>query len=666
MHSLLSRQLRRAHGVNQLEVSDLSPQWQAFVAMVEQAYNDNEADLALVQRSIDIASGELVERNQKLLQQNARLQLVDQEVRRSRDELELNVALRTAELSEAKDAAERIKEHFQLLLDSTGEGIYGINAAGICTFANIAAVKMLGYTVNEWIGQNMHDLIHFKHIDGSPHPVSECPIYLSIHQGQSCRIHEDVFWTRDSTSVPVEYSAYPLHVGGQVVGSVVAFSDIRVRKQVELELRRAKELAEHASQTKSEFLARMSHEIRTPLNGVVGMIDQLGHTQLTEQQERYTALARMAAQSLMSVINDILDFSKLEAGKTQIDSIEFDVNQMVQGLVELFAPEARKKNLELTCNLPTNIPTRLLGDCNRIRQVFTNLISNAIKFTASGSIRVSVALQSRQPDDCVICAEVADTGMGIPADRLDQLFQRFSQLDSSITRQFGGTGLGLAICKRLVELMGGQIGVRSEEKRGTTFWLTIPLALVPQNGAHQATNVLHSSNNPNRQADSNLHAVKGLHVLVAEDNEMNQFVTQETLKYAGCTSEVAADGAQAVEAFKRGNYHMILMDCQMPDVDGLEATRRIRQIESSAGKPNRIPIVALTAEAIAGDRERCLAAGMDGYVSKPINPVDLFAELARLAHLHRRGSNSEIPKFAVPTAGSSREPLAEIVPAIHR
>jgi CheY-like chemotaxis protein len=275
-------------------------------------------------------------------------------------------------------------------------------------------------------------------------------------------------------------------------------------------------------------------------------------------------------------------------------------------------------------------------------------------------------LQSRQPDDCVICAEVADTGMGIPADRLDQLFQRFSQLDSSITRQFGGTGLGLAICKRLVELMGGQIGVRSEEKRGTTFWLTIPLALVPQNGAHQATNVLHSSNNPNRQADSNLHAVKGLHVLVAEDNEMNQFVTQETLKYAGCTSEVAADGAQAVEAFKRGNYHMILMDCQMPDVDGLEATRRIRQIESSAGKPNRIPIVALTAEAIAGDRERCLAAGMDGYVSKPINPVDLFAELARLAHLHRRGSNSEIPKFAVPTAGSSREPLAEIVPAIHR
>jgi PAS domain S-box-containing protein len=348
MHSLLSRQLRRAHGVNQLEVSDLSPQWQAFVAMVEQAYNDNEADLALVQRSIDIASGELVERNQKLLQQNARLQLVDQEVRRSRDELELNVALRTAELSEAKDAAERIKEHFQLLLDSTGEGIYGINAAGICTFANIAAVKMLGYTVNEWIGQNMHDLIHFKHIDGSPHPVSECPIYLSIHQGQSCRIHEDVFWTRDSTSVPVEYSAYPLHVGGQVVGSVVAFSDIRVRKQVELELRRAKELAEHASQTKSEFLARMSHEIRTPLNGVVGMIDQLGHTQLTEQQERYTALARMAAQSLMSVINDILDFSKLEAGKTQIDSIEFDVNQMVQGLVELFAPEARKKNLELT------------------------------------------------------------------------------------------------------------------------------------------------------------------------------------------------------------------------------------------------------------------------------------------------------------------------------
>jgi PAS domain S-box-containing protein len=630
MHSLLARQLRRALNTSQVDLAAAPKEWQAFVAMVEQAYNDTDADRALVQSSIETASGELVDRNQLLLTQNAKLQQAELELRRSRDELEINVANRTAELREAKDAAESLKEHFQLLLDSTGEGIYGIDVKGLCTFANLAAAKLLGYRVEEMIGQNMHELIHSRHEDGSPHALVDCPIYRCLALEQSCRVDQDTFWTLDQTPVVVEYSAHPMRAGGRVVGSVIAFSNISARKLAELELRRAKEFAERASQAKSEFLAKMSHEIRTPLNGVVGMIDQLVHTELSPQQRRYTSLARIAAESLMSVINDILDFSKIEAGRVEIETVEFDLRQRVEDLIELFCPVAAKKNLELSCTLPVGLPGHLLGDSNRIGQVLTNLIANAIKFTAIGSIRVRLSIQSSDTKRFVIRMEVTDTGMGIPADRMGQLFESFSQLDSSISRQFGGTGLGLAICKRLVELMGGEIGVRSELHQGSTFWLTLPLFFPHQTKPASAADTSPRAAGAVPAVTANMQAIHGMHFLVAEDNEMNQFVTQETLKRAKCTCDIATDGVQAVEHFKQGNYDAILMDCQMPEVDGLEATRRIRETESRSMTSWRIPIIALTAEAISGDREECLAAGMDGYVSKPINSADLFAEIARL------------------------------------
>jgi PAS domain S-box-containing protein len=631
MHSLLEGQLKRAHNNQEFDLLSASTEWQMFLALVEQAYVHNDAERSLVQRSVEIASHELVERNQLLLRQNSKLQETETKLRQSHDQLEINVAHRTAELSEAKDAAERLKEHFQLLLDSTGEGIYGIDQSGICTFANVAAARMLGYQISEMIGKDMHQLIHSCHADGTLHQRSDCPIYRTLQAGQSCKIDEDTFWTREQNAIAVEYSSHPMRVGGKVVGSVIAFSDISSRKHVEFQLRQAKELAENASQAKSEFLARMSHEIRTPLNGVVGMIDQLAQTELTPQQRRYTSLSRIAAESLMSVINDILDFSKIEAGKVEIDSIEFDLHQMVTDLIELFVPVGANKNLELSCTLPADMPRRLLGDCNRIRQVLTNLISNAIKFTASGSIRVRLIVESMDAAKCQVRLEVSDTGMGIPANRIDQLFERFSQLDSSITRQFGGTGLGLAICKKLVELMGGQIGVISQHRQGSTFWFTLGLLLSQEHNPALPSEHRPASTGDQRSAESNLRAIKGMHLLVAEDNEMNQFVTQETLKRAGCTSDIACNGAQAVETFRERDYDAILMDCQMPDVDGFEATRRIRSIESSSPVARRIPIIALTAEAIAGDREHCLAAGMDGYVSKPITASHLFAELARLA-----------------------------------
>jgi PAS domain S-box-containing protein len=623
MHSLLVRQLKRAHNVDCIDVATLPAEWRSFVGAVEQAYRDGDADRALVQRSIEIASQELVERNRLLLLQNQKLQLAEREVRLSRDELEERVAARTSELRDAKDAAERNKEHFQLLLNSTGEGIYGIDNNGLCTFVNIAAAKMLGFEVSEIIGQNVHELIHYKKPDGSSNPITECPIYQNALLHQSCSIHEDVFWKRDQTSVQVEYSSHPMRDGAKVIGAVIAFSDISARKEVESALMLAKEMAERASLTKSEFLARMSHEIRTPLNGVIGMIDQLIQTEQTPIQSRYTSLARTAAESLMEVINDILDFSKIEAGKVELESVPVDISVIVGDLVELFTPIANKKHLTISGHLSRNFPPTMLGDSNRIRQILTNLVSNAIKFTSTGSIKVQVEMLELKANRCSFRVGVQDTGIGIPANRLDRLFKSFSQVDTSTTRQFGGTGLGLVICKRLTELMGGEIGVESESGVGTTFWIALSLAVPAEQPSEPKTSRV--------EAKAKLvPEIRGLHLLVAEDNEMNQYVTHAILKQASCTCDFANNGALAIAAFEKRNYDAILMDCQMPTVDGLEATRSIRKIEANNAARSRIPIIALTAEAVAGDRERCIAAGMDGYVSKPIRAALLFAELAKV------------------------------------
>jgi CheY-like chemotaxis protein len=321
----------------------------------------------------------------------------------------------------------------------------------------------------------------------------------------------------------------------------------------------------------------------------------------------------------MNVINDILDFSKIEAGKVEVENIDFDLRKLVEDLCELLAPVAAKKNLALASFLRPEVPKRLSGDPNRIRQVLTNLVNNALKFTTTGGVSIRASLEREENDRAILRLAVEDTGIGIPRDRLDRLFKSFSQVDSSTTRKFGGTGLGLAISKRLVELMGGEIGIDSEEGKGTTFWFTLSLGVAAPIDQSPALTKIAATVEASPAKDS----LTGLHLLVAEDNEMNQFVTQETLRRAGCTCEIVSDGALALEAIRRGKYDAVLMDCQMPGMDGLEASRRIREREEDEALP-RIPIIALTAEAINGDREKCLAAGMDGYVTKPINTEALF------------------------------------------
>jgi PAS domain S-box-containing protein len=486
---------------------------------------------------------------------------------------------------------------------------------------------LLGFTPAAWLE---NPFLWFRQLHPDDRDVWVRDFAMTCANGSNFRseyrlIAKDghVVWVQGECQIICDNSGKPMLLQGIAV-------DITHRKHAE-KVEEARLAAEAANSAKSEFLARMSHEIRTPLNGVVGMIDLLRSTELNSNQQRYATLARDSADALMKVINDILDFSKIEAGKVEMESLEFDLRALVADLTELLAPLAAKKKLALTCRVDPDFPAQVVGDPNRLRQVLTNLVNNALKFTTSGSITIDAAIQHRAANGMTVRIAVKDTGIGIPADRRDRLFQSFSQVDSSTSRKFGGTGLGLAISKRLVELMGGEIGFESAEGHGTTFSFTIHVGTCAATSG-VADNEAKSA--PAAAAPAGPAALQGLHLLVAEDNEMNQFVIQETLRRMGCTCDVVGDGALAVEAVQQREYNAVLMDCQMPRMDGLEAARRIRERET-ATPGARMPIIALTAEAIQGDREKCLAAGMDGYVSKPIDADKLFATIAAIARRPR-------------------------------
>lgn len=515
------------------------------------------------------------------------------------------------------------------ILDTVDDGIVGIDASGSFLFVNRAAGRLLGTPPDELVGTHCRAIM----APASSGQSEFCPITEALAAGGE-RVSCGEMRRRDGSLFQVEYTLTPMrddkgHVlpiepdaaGSRPISAVIVFRDITARRAAEQEVLAAREAAEAASRAKSSFLATMSHEIRTPLNGIIGMTELLQDSGLTEEQLDYVSIGRTSAVSLLGIVNEILDFSKIESGKLQIEQVEFNLHSLLDDALALFRGEAVKKSLELSCTIDPLVPGRIMGDPLRLRQVLLNLIGNALKFTHRGGVALSARVSSGARGE-VIEIRVSDTGIGIQPSRIEELFEPFVQADSSTTRQYGGTGLGLTICRQLVGLMGGDIGVESEPGCGSTFHFRIP-AVLPQKLPDSPPS---PGAAPPAAGGAAPAAPRAGRVLVVDDNMVNRLLLEQMLLRLGYSCDLAEDGGEALQALRENDYSAVLMDCLMPGIDGFEATSMIRSGESGARDP-QIPIIAVTANSSRDDRESCLRAGMNGFISKPFELKELAGQL---------------------------------------
>ena len=507
------------------------------------------------------------------------------------------------------------EQRYRLLAENATDQISRHDLEGRFLFASPTFFESTGYMPEELIGRNVYNFFHPEDLPivREAHTlILETPVTTTICYRFRHKAGHYVWSESKCKALPNPDSG----TGGEVI---VITREISERKEAEEALLQAKEAADSANLAKSRFLATMSHEIRTPMNGVIGMTDLLLTTELDQVQRGYAEIVKLSGNNLLCLIEAILDLSRIEAKKIELEAVPFDLQATVNGTIELMALSAREKRLELSAQIDPEIPRYHKGDAGRLRQILTNLISNAIKFTSNGSVRLQVQQVSEEEERMNLRFLIHDTGIGIAADQQEQIFEPFTQADSSTTRRFGGTGLGLAISRQLAELMGGTIGVESQIGAGSTFWFTIHLEKAVEVAPTSAVMPLPTVS---------IGAGNNARLLVVDDDEINRYLLQTILKQGGYQVEVATNGREALHRLAADDYALVLMDCMMPELNGYEATTAIRDPGSDV-RNHAIPIIALTANAMRDDREKCLATGMNDYLAKPINAEKLTAMLSK-------------------------------------
>jgi len=537
----------------------------------------------------------------------------------AKQNLEEKVAQRTYELNSAKKDLEQNKERLELALKGGNLGFWDINLETDIAIFNERQAEILGYTFEEmptrctfWIESVHPDDVGWvleKEYAFREGNISELEIeYRSItKQGK-------VVWLVSKGIIVERYQT------GNALRMVVTVMDITERKLIELELAKEKKKAERANLAKSEFLANMSHEIRTPMNGIIGMSNLALKTDLNDKQRNYIKKVNRSAEYLLGILNDILDFSKIEAGKMKIEKTDFKLNLVIDNVFNLLNFKAKEKNLNLELNIPSNLPAVLIGDPLRLEQILLNLGDNAIKFTDSGgNVIFSIKIIKQDLSQLLIQFSIQDSGIGISDDQQSKLFQSFSQADTSTTRKYGGTGLGLVISKNLVNIMGGKLLFESKLNVGSKFYFILPFEI--------STADFDSTNHLITKTESfhDIRKLQGVSILLVEDNDINQELAIDLLNSNGIHVTLAKNGQEALEILEQNSFDGVLMDCQMPVMDGYEATKEIRK----QNRYNNLPVIAMTANVMSGDREKALKSGMNDYIAKPINPEEMFATMAK-------------------------------------
>lgn len=523
-------------------------------------------------------------------------------------------------LGEIGNREERLRKSealYHSLVETSQDLIWRCDTEGKFTYLNLAVEQVFGYALEEMLGKKFSDF------QTSENGRRDEFAFRLLLQGDSVDAYELTCIGKAGNEIHLAIKAMLVSdEDDNIIGASGTAYDITERRQMETEIREARAAAEVANIAKSQFLATMSHEIRTPMNGVIGMVQLLQHTELTPEQREYTEIAINSGIELVHMLNDVLDLSKIEADKIELETSDFILRPLISDIINLMSLQADKKGVKLTALIDSGVPMVLNGDSGRLRQIINNLVGNAIKFTANGAVSLEIKKNCGDENNVTILFLVRDSGIGIAVDKLQHIFEPFTQADSSTTRKFGGTGLGLAICKRLTELMGGTIGVESVEGEGSTFWFT----------AVFETSIEKKFPKPDHLPLVEIEGGNPIRILLTEDDPNAQRIVPRILKNYGYLVDVAGDGRQALLALENNDYALVLMDCMMPEMSGYEVTAVIRD-PASAVLRHDIPIIALTGNAMKQDRAECIAAGMNDHLPKPLILADILAMLDKWLHL---------------------------------